>query len=64
MLKIITIRMLRKKIFRKYGNKQRNRIDQILHHISKDIVLKAKAWASLWSGLRVCGGSIGRKMAK
>lgn len=33
---------LRKRVFRKYGIKQRNRINQILHRVSKDIVAKAK----------------------
>lgn len=32
-----------KRIFRKYGEKQRNKVSQILHHVSKDIVEKAKA---------------------
>jgi putative transposase len=33
---------LRRKVFRKYGIKQRNRIDHTLHRASKDIVSKAK----------------------
>jgi putative transposase len=34
---------LRKRVFRKYGIRQRNRINQILHQVSKDVVAKAKA---------------------
>jgi putative transposase len=33
---------VRRRIFRKYGEKQRNRVNQILHRVSKDIVGKAK----------------------
>jgi len=33
---------IRQRIFRKYGVKQRNKVNQILHHVSKDIVGKAK----------------------
>jgi putative transposase len=33
---------IRRRIFQKYGEKQRNRVNQILHHVSKDIVERAK----------------------
>jgi putative transposase len=33
---------IRRRIFQKYGEKQRNKINQILHHVSKSIVEKAK----------------------
>jgi putative transposase len=33
---------IRRRIFQKYGEKQRNKVNQILHHISKDIVEQAK----------------------
>lgn len=33
---------IRRRLFRKYGEKQRNRINQILHRVSKAIVEKAK----------------------
>jgi putative transposase len=33
---------LRKRVFRKYGVRQRNRINHILHRVSKDIVSRAK----------------------
>lgn len=33
---------VRQRLFRKYGEKQRNRVNQILHHASKAIVEKAK----------------------
>jgi putative transposase len=33
---------VRKSVFQKYGVKQRNRVQQILHHASKQIVLEAK----------------------
>jgi putative transposase len=33
---------IRRRIFGKYGKKQRNRVNQILHHVSKAIVDKAK----------------------
>jgi len=35
-------RRLRKSVFQKYGVKQHNRVQQILHHASKQIVLNAK----------------------
>jgi len=31
-----------RQLFRKYGEKQRNKVNQILHHVSKEIVKKAK----------------------
>lgn len=33
---------IRRQIFQKYGKKQRDKVNQILHHISKNIVEKAK----------------------
>jgi len=33
---------IRRRIFQKYGEKQRNKVNQILHHVSKDIVERAK----------------------
>jgi putative transposase len=33
---------IRRKLFGKYGNKQRNKVSQVLHHASKDIVKRAK----------------------
>ena len=33
---------IRRRIFRKYGEKQGNRVNQILHHVSKAVVEKAK----------------------
>lgn len=33
---------IRKRVFGKYGEKQRNKVNQILHHVSKSIATKAK----------------------
>ncbi|MGQ9759348.1 MAG: RNA-guided endonuclease TnpB family protein [Candidatus Methanomethylicaceae archaeon] len=33
---------IRTRIFRKYGQKERNKVNQILHHVSRDIVNYAK----------------------
>ena len=33
---------IRRQLFQKYGEKQGNKVNQILHHVSKDIVEKAK----------------------
>jgi len=34
---------IRRRIFQKYGDKERNKVNQILHHVSKSIVQEAKA---------------------